>query len=313
MGAVVSADYFPMLGIRPALGRFFSADEDAVPDRDAVAVIGYGLWESRFGGDSSVIGEHIVINTRPFTIIGVAPPSFVGVVSGWVNELWIPTMMLHTGYRWCDAFERSCAVTSVMARLAPGVSLGAAQAEMAALKPSLLDATEPSDSIHTIATELASGVPTWQQLDYSHLSVLLSAIAFVLMAVACGNLSGLLLARGIARHKEMALRCSLGASRWRIARQLLTESLIIGLAGSAAGVVLSLWTSRALVGFFATDNEGYVHQLPIPLDWRVFGFAVATALVAVLLFGLLPALRVSRVDPAEALKSWRWQSGTQPR
>jgi predicted permease len=301
-GAVVSADYFPMLGIRPALGRFFSGDEDAVPDRDAVAVIGHGLWRSRFGGDLGVIGERIVINGRAFTIIGVAPPAFDGVVPSWVNELWIPTMMLHTGYRWCDGFERSCAITALMARLAPGVSLGEARAELAALRPGLIELTDPSDSIRTIVAEPAMGGARWQRQQYSHLSALLSAIALVLMVVACANLGGLLLARGIARQKEIALRCSLGASQWRVARQLLTESLIIGVVGSTGGLLLSLWTSRALVGVLLADSEGYVRRLLVPLDWRVGGFAAASTLVAVLLFGLLPALRVSRVAPAETLK-----------
>ena len=303
MGAVVSSEYFPMLGVRPSLGRFFTADEDAVPDRDAVAIIGHALWQNRFGGDPSVIGEHVTINDRVFTVIGVAPEGFEGVVTGWPNELWIPAMMLHTGYRWCDAFDRTCPITSVMARLAPGVSLGAAQAELSSLARGVIELTDPSLGIRTIAIEHATGVPTWQQRDYARLTTLLASIAAVLMAVACANLGGLLLARGIARQKEVALRRSLGASRWRIARQLLTESLMLGVAGSAAGVVFSLWTSHALVGFFAADNEGYIHRLAVPLDWRVAGFAVATALVAVLLFGLLPALRVSRVDPAETLKA----------
>jgi len=303
LGAVVSAGYFPMLGVRPVLGRFFSSDEDSVPDRDAVAVIGYGLWQSRFGGDVGVIGEHVTINTRVFTIIGVAPPEFEGVTSGWVNELWIPAMMLHVGYRWCDAFQRTCPITSIMARLAPGVSLGSARAELSVLQHTLLEATDPSDSIHVIAATPATGVPTWQQRDYARLSTLLAAIAVVLMTVACANLSGLLLARGVSRHRELALRCSLGAGRWRLARQLLTESVIIGVLGSTVGVVVSLWTSRALVGFFAADNEGYLHRLSVSLDWRVAAFCAAITIVTVLLFGLMPAMRVSRVDPAEALKS----------
>jgi len=303
LGAVVSAEYFPMLGVRPVLGRFFGPDEDAVPDRDAVAVIGYGLWQSRFGGDPGVIGEHVTINTRVFTIIGVAPPGFEGVTSGWINELWIPTMMLHAGYRWCDALQRTCPITSVMARLAPGASLGSARAELSGLRQTLLEATDPADSIHTIAVTPATGVPTSQQHDYARLSTLLAAIAMVLMAVACANLSGLLLARGVARQRELALRCSLGASRWRLARQLLAESVIIGVFGSAVGVVVSLWTSRALVNFFAADNEGYVHRLVVALDWRVTAFCAAITIVTVLLFGLMPAVRVSRVDPAEALKS----------
>jgi predicted permease len=313
MGAVVSGDYFAMLGVKPVLGRFFSADEDAIPDRDAVAVIGHGLWQSRFGGERSVLGEHLTINGRVFTIIGVAPATFDGAVPGWGNELWIPTMMLHTGYRWCDGFERTCAITSVLARLAPGVSLGDARAEVSALRASLLDATDPADSIRTIAVEPATGVQARQRLEYSHLSTLLSAIALVLMAVACANLSGLLLARGIARQKELALRCSLGASRWRVARQLITESLIIAAGGSAAGLLLSIWTSRALVGVLAADSEGYVRRLAVPLDWRVASFAVAATVVAVVFFGVFPALRVSRVDPAETLKGGAGGSLTRSR
>jgi putative ABC transport system permease protein len=211
--------------------------------------------------------------------------------------------MLHTGYRWCDAFERTCPVTSILARLASGVSLGSARSELATLRAGILDVTDPSDSIRTIAAEPATGLTSRQQRDYAHLSALLSAIALVLMAVACANLSGLLLARGIARQKEMALRCSLGASRWRVARQLVTESFVLGVIGSVGGVALSLWTVRGLVEFLMADSEGYARHLSVSLDWRVAGFAVATAFAAVLLFGLFPALRVSRVDPAETLKS----------
>jgi predicted permease len=311
MGAVVSSDYFRMLGIRPALGRFFLSSEDSVPDRNAVAVIGYDLWQRRFGGDARVIGERIAINERAFTIIGIAPPKFNGVVAGWSNELWIPTMMLHTGYRWCDAFLATCPVTSIIARLARGTSIQQARAEVSAMHTVLLAATDPADSMKTIATTSVVGVPTWQQRDFAQLSGLLSAIALILLGVACANLSGLLLARGLSRHKEMALRTSLGASRGRIARQLLTESLTIAVAGGALGVAISLVASRALAGFFAVDNEGYVHPYAVPLDGRVLAFATGAVLIAVLAFGLLPALVNSRVDLIGALRAGN--GGTAPR
>ena len=301
-GAVVSGDYFRMLGIQPALGRFFTLAEDSVPDRDAVAVLGYGLWQRRFGGDARVIGETVTINNRAFSIIGVTPEGFDGVVSGFPNELWIPTMMLRTGYRWCNAFEATCSTTSIIARLASGTTLTQARAEVSALTPRLAALTDPGDSIRVIATNPAVGIRVWEQRQFAQLSALLSAIALILMSVACANLSGLLLARGLSRQREMALRTSLGAGRWRIVRQLLTESAIIASAGGVIGVVLSLWTSRALVGFFAADNEGYLHTYKVSLDARVVLFAVITALGAVMLFGLFPALRISRVDVAEALK-----------
>jgi predicted permease len=301
-GAVVSADYFRMTGIRPALGRFFTPAEDSVPDRDAVAVIGYGLWQSRFGGEPRVIGETVTINGRAFSIIGVAQEGFDGVVAGFPSELWIPTMMLGTGYRWCNAFESTCAITSIIARLAPGATLAQARAEISALTPRLAALTDPSDSLHSIATTPATGVRVVSQRQFNQLSALLSAIALILMSVACANLSGLLLARGLSRQREIALRTSLGAGRGRIVRQLLTESAIIAGVGSAIGVLLSVWTSRSLVGFFATDNEGYLHRYDVSLDVRVALFAVVAAIAAVMLFGLFPALRTSRVDIAEALK-----------
>jgi len=283
-GAVVSGDYFRMLGIQPALGRFFTLAEDSVPDRDAVAIIGYGLWQRRFGGEARVIGETVTINGRAFSVIGVAPEHFDGIVSGFPNELWIPTMMLRTGYRWCDAFRATCPITSITARLAPGASLGQARAEVSALTPRLAALTDPDDSIRVIATNPAVGIRVWEQRQFAQLSTLLSAIALILMSVACANLSGLLLARGLSRQREIALRTSLGAGRWRIVRQLLTESAIIACAGGVIGVVLSVWTSRALVGFFASDSEGYLHPYDVSLDARVVLFAVIAALGAVMLF-----------------------------
>ena len=211
-------------------------------------------------------------------------------------------MMLRTGYRWCNAFEATCSTTSIIARLAPGTTLTQARAEVSALTPRLAALTDPGDSIRVIATNPAVGIRVWEQRQFAQLSALLSAIALILMSVACANLSGLLLARGLSRQREMALRASLGAGRWRIVRQLLTESAIIACAGGVIGFVLSLWTSRALVGFFATDNEGYLHTYNVSLDGRVALFAVIAAFGAVMLFGLFPALRISRVDVAEALK-----------
>jgi len=298
-GAVVSAAYFRMLGLRPALGRFFAPDEDSVPDRDAVAVIGYGLWRSRFDADSQVVGEHIAINGRSFTIVGVAPPEFDGVAGGLVNALWIPMMMLRTGYRFCDGFDPSCAVTAILARLAPGVTLPEAQAELAGLRTMLLAGDDSARAARGIIVEPAKGIRDQEQVQYATLSKLLWAIAIVLLVVASANLGGLLLARGMTRRKEFALRASLGAGRWRIVRQLLAESLMLGVTGGVAGVALSLVTSRALAGFFTTENR----RLALPLDGRVLAFVVCATLATVLIFGLFPALRVSKVDVSEALKT----------
>src|SRR5436190_1001929 len=133
-GAVVSANYFSTLGINPSLGRFFSADEDSMPDRDRVAVISHGLWQSRYAGNRSVLGKEIRLNGNAFTIIGVAPPGFQGVSPGYPNDVWIPTMMLRLGYRWCDAFkDLHCGPMEAIGRLAPGQTLASAQTEWSML------------------------------------------------------------------------------------------------------------------------------------------------------------------------------------
>jgi putative ABC transport system permease protein len=301
MGAVVSADYFPMLGIRPVRGRFFLASEDSVPDRDAVAVIGHAMWLRRFGGEAGAVGEKITINGRVFTVIGVAPPGFEGIVAGLVSEVWIPSMMLRTGYRWCNAFEASCAITAITARLAPGVTLREARAELSVLAPRLIAATDPADSIRAIAALPSLGARTVQQHQFAQMSELLAGIAIVLLAVACANLSGLLLARGVARGREMAVRVSLGAGRGRLARQLLTESALIAGVGGAVGVLLSLWASRAIVGVISSSDT-YTHRYDVGLDAKVLVFALLVSLITVLAFGLVPSLHVSRVDVADVLK-----------
>jgi predicted permease len=298
-GAVVSADYFQMLGLRPALGQFFAPAQDSVPDRDAVAVLGYDLWQIRFGGDSGVVGEHISVNGRPFTVIGVAPRGFDGIAGGLVNTIWIPMMMLHTGYRYCDGFAFSCKITAILARLAPGATLREAQAEVTALRATMVAGDDTTRAARGIRVEPAVGIRDEEQRQYANLSALLWAIATVVLFVACANIGGLLLARGMARRREFALRSSLGAGRWRIVRQLLAESLILGAVGGLAGVALTIMTSRALAGFFATGQR----RVPLPLDARVLAFVACATVVTVLLFGLFPALRVSKVDVSEALKS----------
>ncbi|HKS06512.1 MAG TPA: ABC transporter permease [Gemmatimonadaceae bacterium] len=308
-GAVVSADYFRMLGLRPAIGRFFLASEDSVRDRDAVVVIGHGLWHARFAGDSGVIGEHITVNGRSFTIVGVAPPGFDGITGGLVNVLWIPTMMLHTGYRFCDGFDFACAVTSTMARLGPGVELRDAQRELDGLFTTLVEGVDTARVPPRIVAAPALGIRDIEQLQYRGLSKLLWAIALVLFAVASANLSGLLLSRGMARRREFALRSSLGASRGRIVRQLLTECLMLGVIGGAVGIALTLGASRVLADFFVTNNR----RIGLPVDGNVLLFVACATLLTVVMFGLFPALRMSKVSASEALKTKSSREGNRAR
>jgi predicted permease len=299
----VSAEFFPMLGLQPRLGRFFSAAEDSVPDRDAVAVISSALWHNQFAADPRVIGEHVGIAGREFTIVGVGPEAFDGVGIGETpSQIWLPTRMMGVIGAGC-APHRPCQETDVLARLSDGVSLSRAQAAVGTFGRALSLASFGDDSVRRALVLPARGVVRAEQRRYESLSRLLIAIAGVLLLIACANLSGLLLARGVSREREVALRRALGASRGRIVQQLLSESLLIGLAGGILGLMLSMWTVRGLMGFFASDEEGFPHFFQIGVDARIVLFAIAVSIGATILFGVLPALATARADAADVLKN----------
>ena len=302
-GAVVSANYFPALSVTPYLGRFFSPREDAVPDRDAVAVIGYGLWHAWFQADPSVVGKTMRINSRIFQIIGVAPRSFRGIAVGSSpNEIWIPAMMLRTGYRFCDGIQDDCTTLSILGRLKPGKSAGQAGVEMAGLARQFA-ATRPGTDVSEGARATpAIGAQLGGQGDRQRVARLLSITAMALLLIGCVNLAGLLMARASARAKEIAMRLSLGAARGRILQQLLTESVLLAAAGGALGLALSLWTNQLLIGFYTTDSEGYSQWFDMSLDPRTLVYALALSVVTGILFGILPAFHGARQDTAAALK-----------
>jgi len=301
-GAVVSSSYFPMLGLRPYLGRFFTPGEDSVADRDAVSVLGYGFWQRIYNGDSNVLGKTLLINGHTFTIVGVMPPDFHGVeIGGMPNEIWIPAMMLRVGYRHCDGFQPSCTILSIMGRLKPGTSMPKAQAEIATLMQQLRASDSTFDQRIGASVTPATGMSG--NREYNLMLVrLLAAIAVVLLLIVCANLGGLLVARGSARRGEIAMRLALGAGRGRIVHQLLTESLLLAFLGGAGGFLLSTWTSRLLVNFYSVDDEGYKHLFDVRPDATVLLFSLAVTAAAGLLFGLLPALQASRTDLNDALK-----------
>ena len=308
-GAVVSGGYFSMLGLRPYLGRFFTAEEDSVPDRDAVAVLSYEMWRGTYGGDPSILGKTLVINRRTFTIIGVMPTDFRGVIIGGApNQIWIPSMMLRVGYRWCSAFEPGCTPLELMGRLAPGRTIAQAQAEIATLLRQLRSSAIGFDERQTISVTHQSEIAGDRRYAVALLR-LLAVTAILLLLVVCANLGGLLLARGPARSSEMAMRLTLGAARGRVVRQLMTENLMLAAAGGASGVALSLWISKLLLGFYSVDNEGYRHFYDLRPDAIVVLYSILVTAVAAMLFGLLPAWRTSRVDLHESLKSGGYTSG----
>jgi predicted permease len=301
--AFASADFFPLLGVTPALGRFFRKDETASRGTDAVAILNYDIWQRVFDGDPHVLGEHIAVSGRDFTIIGVTPAGFDGIGVGRTrSEIWLPSTMT-------SAVEGGCAVavpcddSDVLARLAPGVSAARAAAGLERVARELSRLSIGDDSLRRPVVLHASGALMPAQHEYSPLAQLLGAIAGLLVVIACTNLSGLLVVRGVARGREIALRLSLGAHRIRVMQQLLVESGALAVVGGALGLVLSIWTSHALIGFFVVDSEGFENYFPIGLDARVLWFAVGISLAATLAFGLLPAFLTARAEPAEVLKS----------
>jgi macrolide transport system ATP-binding/permease protein len=301
-GAVVSANYFSVLGVKPLLGRFFAAEEDTVPDRDFVAVISYGLWQRRFAGDPAIVGKPIRINGTPFSIIGVTSEEFHGVLMGIPNDMWIPTMMLHVGWRGCDAFKFDCRRMDLIGRLAPGRRVPEAQAEMSTLAAQLAAANPVTNRGRGAKALPAIGPRPGDGKYYSYQSRLLAVVAGMLLLIACANVAGLLLARGSARSREIALRLSIGASRLRLIRQLLTESLLLAGFSGTSGLLLSIWAKGKLLGFYATNSEGYPRYYDLSLDPRILAFSIGLSLITGLLFGILPAIQSTRQDLTLAVK-----------
>ena len=300
---VVSASYFDVLGIRPVLGRGFLPSEESAANSAPVAVISYRLWQGHFAGDQSIIGTTVNIDTHPFTIVGVAPPVFQGSFSGLRTELWIPVVMspelTADGSNLLD--QRGTSFLVVDGRLRPGVSRLQAQGELNALFAQI--AHDFPDS-HKSKPQITL-YPLWRAPDggnafFSVLLPILMALAGVVLLLACANIANLVLARSISRQKEVAVRLSLGASRFRLIRQFLMENLIVALAGGALALIVTLWTARRFMDLAPSSNlPVYVF---VPVDRNV---ALATLLISVLtccLFGILPALRSSALSPVSILK-----------
>jgi predicted permease len=297
-GAVVSSNYFPLLGIQPRLGRFFLPEEDAVPDRNPVVVISERMWQERFNGDPNALGKQLLLNGVAFQIIGVAPPEFPGVEPGARNELWLPTMMLRVGYRYCDALSNAdCKMLGVLGRLTPGQTLTEAEAELNLLARQLA-ANFPTEQRRVIWLRRALGIRMIERPVYAYHMQLLMAVTGLLLVIACANVAGLLLVRASARRKEIAIRLCIGAGRWRLARQFLTESLLLACAGGALGLVISRWATELLAAFYNSNSWQY----DLSLSPRAVIYALALTLFTGILFGVVPALKAPPYDLARGLK-----------
>jgi putative ABC transport system permease protein len=304
---LVSANYFDVLGLTPAAGRFFFPDEDTKPNSNTVVVISYALWTNKFGSDPATVGRTMNLNATPYTVIGVAPRGFKGTISlASAEQVWITTSMAKQILAGFDAeffHDRRYLNMTTFGRLKPGIGMAGAEASLKTIA-SHLETEYPKDNAgRSVAlsslAEAAVGVNNHDQFTLAG-AMMLGAVGLVLL-IACANLANLLLAQAARREKEMTVRAALGAGRGRLLRQLLTESTLLSLAGAAVGLVIAYWGRGVLWSYrpsFIAQND-----VNLALDSHVLLFTLGIALLTGALFGAVPAIKASAPDLADALKA----------
>src|SRR6185437_10052607 len=295
----VTGNYFSVLGLKPYLGRLILPSEGEKPGADPVIVLSYAFWKSHFGGDTSLIGQQIQINGHPATVVGVAPREFNGLYPAPGVEAFLPLAMLRTYEQgWPADFMTNRILQNlyVLARLHPGVSLASASATLHVVARRLsaqYPTTDKGLQLSAYSERFARPDPGTAPTLLAAAALFLGLVALVLL-LACANIASLLLVRATARHREMAVRAALGSPRSRLVRQLLTESILLAFLGGIGGLLLGLWAGRSI----ASINLHNPVNVPLysGLDWRVFVYALAAALLTGILVGIVPALRVSRAN-----------------
>ncbi len=301
LGHLASGNYFAVLGVRPALGRFFLPEEDRAPGARPVAVLSERLWRTRYGSDPAVVGGTIVLNRRDFTVVGVAPAGFRGPELGRAADLWVPLAMAEAALPGDPGVlaARGSSWLQALGRLAPGVPLERARAALAAVAANLSHEHPQSHFLRTVrATPALGGLPPEARGELLPLAGLVAAVAGLILLIACSNVANLLLARGLGRGQEIRVRLALGAGRGRLVRELLGESLLLAALGGALGLLAAAWSADLLIALLpAADFDG----LSGAGGPRLLVFTLAVAVASALLAGLAPALSATRLSPRTSL------------
>jgi len=303
-GGIVSANYFDALGVRPILGRGFRPEEGTGRNAHPVTVISYRTWKDRYKFDPNIIGRTQYLNGVQHTIIGVAPEKFHGTFVGYSFSFWVPTSMQETfdttgykledrGARWIEGY----------AFLKPGVTRQQGQAELSAIAKRLENDFPEANRGHEVQL-----VPLWKTPfngagNMSPTLAITMAVVFLVLLIACANVSNLLLARSLLRRHEMTMRLALGAGRRRLIKQLVTEGLLLSIIAAAGGIAVAYWCRNALVLAFPSPAPGIVIDYPGQIDWRVLAVSAGICVLATLIFAVVPAIHASHVDLSGALKS----------
>jgi len=306
-GLLVTGNYFDLLQVKPSLGRTFLPEEDSTPNGHPVVVLGYKFWK-KLGADPTIVSSQVTLNGHSFTVIGVAPAAFTGVDVGFDPDIYVP-MSMHQWIRpgadlWFDL--RRALLLNIVARLKPGVTMSQAQAQMRTIAKQLEQAypdvnKERSIALVSLEAAKSQGLAGPNNEDLArNVSLLLLAASVSILLIACANVANLLLARSTARQGEMAIRLALGAGRGRIVRQLLTESILLGVLGGVGGVILAYCLGNVLVALLPPT------PFPISLDpqpdWRVLIFSFAIAALSGVIFGLAPAFQMARWNLIQGLR-----------
>ena len=302
-GALTSANYFEVLGVRPILGQTLLSSQQNEAAGKAEAVLSYSLWQNRFAADPAIVGKTIEINLHPYTVVGVAPKGFQGGKSGLRADIFMPLGMAHQVWGWGfnPTGDRGVSWLQVLGVMNPDVDRRQADDELNLLMQRIVDQYPTS---HQGANQISSD-PLWRSPFGANVYLagtlpILLALAAVLLLLACANVANLLLVRSVTRRREFAIRLSMGASRWRLIRQLLIENLVIALAGGTVALIVTTWTANGLTAFLPPTT------LPLSvnasLDGKVLLATILVSMLTAILSGVVPALRASALAPVDALK-----------